>query len=654
MFLDQVLVVKLGSRFVYSTSFHSTGTRRCLACGKAFVDVLKLAQHVKDKHHGRNCQVTPEDDEGQLLQRQSYFSLSEVARIDKVKEKSVSKDKVKHGANVPREVHTEIHQIEGETRKSIFQGRKKRPTKLKKAYRRAKIAQMTEQWQNVVNELQKSMTPLQIARADIAEEIKCILQEDSLARNQTSWSRLQILYQKEMIAGRALNELGVLLDIANKKLDTFRRGVEKRNKNETRILRDQFLRKGDEGGKGKGQPTVTDEVFPLDQQTSQESKSEEIVELSELYQVPDVDSEMSSTASSDTGCSTSDSDDSFDLQWGDTLQAWAQNVGHSSMKEMKRAEQPLMVEPQIEELKKGRKAESKNGDPSSIQSSAVRILSHANPHQNRTNLEKDQCANSGDKSHESCEKVRSEDSALDAAIDAPEFIPIMPIDDRKCCGTCGVHFDSVSQWASHITSRSHQRKVMHVASHELCEVNQTSRDALPVSKLGELKIRPKTYVGRTDDLEEYVDQIITEDINSLTQNFMTQLIAWQERIKQTDPKNAKRKRRVVAGIREASKFAKIGKLILVIVAPNIQPLTTSSSDSSSPKYPIDDLLATCRQNRVPIVFALSRKKMGKLLGQRKSVSLFAILDASGAEQDLHTLVQTAEKLRCQFRSETVS
>jgi ribosomal protein L7Ae-like RNA K-turn-binding protein len=326
------------------------------------------------------------------------------------------------------------------------------------------------------------------------------------------------------------------------------------------------------------------------------------------------------------------------------------------MKELKKAEQPLMVEPQLEELKKGRKSEilagEKNGDPSSIQSAGVRILSHANPYQNRTNLEEDQCMNSADKSHKSCEKVRSEESSLNAAIDAPEFVPSMSIDDRKCCDTCGVHFNSVSQWASHITSRSHQRKVMHFASQELCEENQNSRDALPISKLGELKIRPKTYVGRTDDLEEYVDQIITEDINSLAQNFLSRLIAWQERIKQTDPKNAKRKRRLVAGIREASKFAKIGKLILVIVAPNIQPLITSSSDSPSPKYPIDDLLATCRKSGVPIVFALSRKKMGKLLGQRKSVSLFAVLDASGAEQDLHMLVQTAEKSSCQFRSYT--
>eukprot|EP00890_Picochlorum_soloecismus_P002293 jgi/Picsp_1/3064/NSC_01286-R1_f-box wd repeat-containing protein 7 len=633
-----------------------TGTRRCLACGKAFVDVLKLAQHVKDKHYGKNCQASTKGDGGRSLQRQNYFSLSEVMRIEQVKKKSGSKDRLKHEAKISREVPAALQQTEGETEKSVFQGKKKRPTKLKKAYRRARIAQMTGQWQDVLNCLQKSMTPLQIARADINQEIKCILQDDSAKGNQTSWNRLQVLYQKDMIAGRALSELDCLLEIANKKLGSFRRDVEKHNRNEARILKDQFLRHDDGGGKGKDQATVANHASPLDRQTSQKSKNKEIDEFNdqrfELYQVPHVDTVLSSPEDSDTSCSTSDSDDSFDLQWGNTLQAWAQNVGHSSMKEMQRSEQPLMVEPQIEELKKGRKAEGKKlEDPSPITSAGVRILSHANPYQSHTNLEQDLSMGTEEKSDESCEKSRNEESVLYAAINAPVFIPLTPYEDRKHCDTCDVHFDSVSQWASHITSRSHQQKVMHFASQELCEGNQSSRDTLPISKLGELKIQPKTYVDSTDDLEEYVDQIITEDINNLTQNFMTKLITWQERIKQIDPKNARKKRRLVAGIREASKFAKLGKLMLVIVAPNIQPLTAFSNNSYAPKYPIDDLLATCRRNEVPIVFALSRKKMGKLLGQRKSVSLFAILDASGAEHDFHMLVQTAEKLRSQFKNE---
>jgi len=605
---------------------------------------------VKDKHHGKNCQVSPDGDRVHLLQRQNYFSLSEVARIEQVKEKSGSQASLNYETKSSTEVAMAIHHTEGENKKSIFQGRKKRPTKLKKAYRRARIAQLTRQWQDVVSFLQKSMTPLQISRADINEEIKCILQDAT--GNQTSWSRLQVLYQKDMIASRALSELDCLLDIANKKLDAFRRGGEKRSRNEARIDMDQFLRRDDEGGSGKDGERAANETSPLARQTSQESENRETNDFYDqsfdLYQISDAESEFSSPENSDSSCSTSDSDDSFDLHWGNTLQAWAQNVGHSSMKELKRADQPLMVEPQIEELKKGRNTEGKKGHPSSSQTAGVRVLSHANPR--HTNLEKDPCLISEENIQERCEEVRREESALRTAINASVFVPRMPSDERKHCDTCGVYFDSVSQWASHITSKSHQRKVIRFASHELCEGNGRSMDAMPISKLGELKIQPKTYVGRTDDLEKYVDQIITDDLNSLTQNFVAQLIVWQERIKQIDPKNARKKRRLVAGIREASKFAKIGKLVLVIMAPNIQPLTASSP----PKYPIDELIATCRQHGVPIVFALSRKKMGKLLGQRKSVSLFAILDASGAEQDFHMLVQTGEKLRSQFKKESIS
>ena len=153
---------------------------------------------MKDKHHGKNCQVSPDGDRVHLLQRQNYFSLSEVARIEQVKEKSGSQASLNYETKSSTEVAMAIHHTEGENKKSIFQGRKKRPTKLKKAYRRARIAQLTRQWQDVVSFLQKSMTPLQISRADINEEIKCILQDAT--GNQTSWSRLQVLYQKEMIA----------------------------------------------------------------------------------------------------------------------------------------------------------------------------------------------------------------------------------------------------------------------------------------------------------------------------------------------------------------------------------------------------------------------------------------------------------------------
>ena len=45
-------------------------------------------------------------------------------------------------------------------------------------------------------------------------------------------------------------------------------------------------------------------------------------------------------------------------------------------------------------------------------------------------------------------------------------------------------------------------------------------------------------------------QVITPELNEAALGLLRQLLAWQERVRQVDPANYKRKRRLVSGLRE--------------------------------------------------------------------------------------------------------
>lgn len=182
----------------------------------------------------------------------------------------------------------------------------------------------------------------------------------------------------------------------------------------------------------------------------------------------------------------------------------------------------------------------------------------------------------------------------------------------------------------------------------------------------------------------YVDHVITPEINAATEALLRQLLEWQERTRRLDPVNARRKRRVVSGMREVEKAVRGRKARALIVAPNIEHMalvgaTTSPSPNdpitSTPSEggegvsdageeegdkggvegegatelvcPIEPLLTSARANGVPVVFALSRQRLGRIMGQRKRASAFAVLDASGADNQLKALIQLAESSRAE-------
>jgi selenocysteine insertion sequence-binding protein 2 len=107
------------------------------------------------------------------------------------------------------------------------------------------------------------------------------------------------------------------------------------------------------------------------------------------------------------------------------------------------------------------------------------------------------------------------------------------------------------------------------------------------------------------------------------------------------PLQAALKRYYVCGLREVCKAIKGGKAVAVLLAPNIEQNEAEGGLNDS----VQDIITACSASSVPVVFALSRKKMGEVYGFRKRMSAIALLDVSAVQDVMQTMLRLAEEGR---------
>lgn len=82
----------------------------------------------------------------------------------------------------------------------------------------------------------------------------------------------------------------------------------------------------------------------------------------------------------------------------------------------------------------------------------------------------------------------------------------------------------------------------------------------------------------------------------------------------------------------------------VVVAPNIQDVDLAGGLNDE----VRELRQLCDTNSVPIIFALNRRKLGKIYGTHKAMSAIAILDFSGANERHAEMLALARQGREQW------
>lgn len=153
-------------------------------------------------------------------------------------------------------------------------------------------------------------------------------------------------------------------------------------------------------------------------------------------------------------------------------------------------------------------------------------------------------------------------------------------------------------------------------------------------KIGKASIR--TYVMQ--DMSYRLDEVVGMLLLRL------QRFTDQHRIlsgPDAQPEQVNKNRRFVIGLKEVSRRTRQSKIDCLIVAPDIEEdANTGGLDDR-----MRELLATAYQNQIPVIFALTRARLGQALGKSLHISVLGILDAKGAQPLLEESMLLADECR---------
>jgi selenocysteine insertion sequence-binding protein 2 len=177
---------------------------------------------------------------------------------------------------------------------------------------------------------------------------------------------------------------------------------------------------------------------------------------------------------------------------------------------------------------------------------------------------------------------------------------------------------------------------------QLSEAEHIKSDAPPPMFSGD-KIIPERYaeckrvpkVPNAGVSREYANMRIGDDgAIPVLIDMLGELSRLQNRAKLD--KNARARRRFVMGLREVARGIRAHKIIMVIMANNLDEYGALDAKLQE----ILDL-AEAQEEPVPIVFELNKRKLGKALGKSIKVSVVGIQNADGANQQFKQLKKMA-------------
>eukprot|EP00898_Chlorokybus_atmophyticus_P002753 jgi/Chlat1/3479/Chrsp23S03678 len=200
------------------------------------------------------------------------------------------------------------------------------------------------------------------------------------------------------------------------------------------------------------------------------------------------------------------------------------------------------------------------------------------------------------------------DSRSDVEDQCVECLQDITLDDNSD-GNSGIDGHDAASWES---------ECLPAASQAAAERSRPASSTSPA--------KPTTYIGPDVNIR-YVDQIITTELNKAVLSLLAELLRFQERATAKDPIKAKKKRRLVFGLREVAKSLRTKRARCIIVTPNIEEITSEGGLDCT----VDSILAAAKASEVPVIFALTRSKLGQVIGRRARVSIVAVFDYDGAD-----------------------
>ncbi|GFS38236.1 selenocysteine insertion sequence-binding protein 2 [Trichonephila inaurata madagascariensis] len=137
---------------------------------------------------------------------------------------------------------------------------------------------------------------------------------------------------------------------------------------------------------------------------------------------------------------------------------------------------------------------------------------------------------------------------------------------------------------------------------------------------------------------QYCNHFISRQIDETVFALIDDLARFQDRMHQKDPVKAKRKRRLVYGIKEIKKHMQLKKIKCVIIATDIEDIKIEGGLNDI----IEELKSLAEVYHIPYIFSHRRFNLGKICRKSVPVSCVGVFNYEGSEKNFKQLVEFYE------------
>lgn len=139
-------------------------------------------------------------------------------------------------------------------------------------------------------------------------------------------------------------------------------------------------------------------------------------------------------------------------------------------------------------------------------------------------------------------------------------------------------------------------------------------------------------------IQEYLPFPPNAELDDLSYVALKELSRLQARGKDQPPEKQYKYKKFVVGFREVDRALRRGELKGVIIATNLEVVPELHSMVSA-------LREECETREIPLLFALSRRRLGKAVGKSMKQSLVGIVNLEGVHQVWKQIISIVDSLR---------
>eukprot|EP00033_Pygsuia_biforma_P003423 GCRY01003750.1.p1 GENE.GCRY01003750.1~~GCRY01003750.1.p1 ORF type:complete len:391 (-),score=54.69 GCRY01003750.1:1626-2798(-) len=144
-------------------------------------------------------------------------------------------------------------------------------------------------------------------------------------------------------------------------------------------------------------------------------------------------------------------------------------------------------------------------------------------------------------------------------------------------------------------------------------------------------------------IRDYCTNLISNALNAEIESLLHHISQFNSRLRVEKPLQFKRRRWLVSGMREVQQLAKLGRLICVVFASNIEKI--SPNQNGILEHTIHSIAKAARATNTEVIYGPTRKKLAKSLGDKGQLSVVGILKSEGVHQEYRALIDHVERLR---------